>query len=77
MAKFEPGTESQINHYYTDDETFRLINAVATVIGRVTMEYVPQNLWYLGGSHAPSERVESDNRLSGLSQVAHEGPPGV
>uniref|UniRef100_A0A8R1EF61 HNOB domain-containing protein n=1 Tax=Caenorhabditis japonica TaxID=281687 RepID=A0A8R1EF61_CAEJA len=33
MAKFELGTESEIAHYYNDDETLRLVNAMANVIG--------------------------------------------
>ncbi|PIC14274.1 hypothetical protein B9Z55_027237 [Caenorhabditis nigoni] len=33
MAKFELGTESEIAHYYNDDETLRLVNSMANVIG--------------------------------------------
>ncbi|CAB3407957.1 unnamed protein product [Caenorhabditis bovis] len=33
MAKFEVGTESEIAHYYNDEETLRLINSMATIIG--------------------------------------------
>ncbi|PAV58054.1 hypothetical protein WR25_18817 [Diploscapter pachys] len=33
MAKFEIGTESEIAHYYNDDETMRLVGAMANVIG--------------------------------------------
>lgn len=33
MSKFELGTESEIAHYYNDDETLRLVNSMANVIG--------------------------------------------
>lgn len=33
MAKFEEGTENEIGHYYNDDETMRLVNAMANIIG--------------------------------------------
>ncbi|VDM64312.1 unnamed protein product [Angiostrongylus costaricensis] len=33
LAKFEEGTESEISHYYTDEETMRLVNSMANIIG--------------------------------------------
>ncbi|GMR30209.1 hypothetical protein PMAYCL1PPCAC_00404, partial [Pristionchus mayeri] len=33
LSRFEEGTESEISHYYNDDETLRLVNAMANVIG--------------------------------------------
>ncbi|KAK0399842.1 hypothetical protein QR680_003242 [Steinernema hermaphroditum] len=33
VAKFEEGTESEINHYYSDDETMKIVNAMANIIG--------------------------------------------
>ncbi|MFH4983594.1 hypothetical protein AB6A40_010303 [Gnathostoma spinigerum] len=33
LAGFKEGTESEISHYYKDEETLRLANAMATVIG--------------------------------------------
>ncbi|CAD6186362.1 unnamed protein product [Caenorhabditis auriculariae] len=33
LAKFELGTENEIAHYYNDDETMRIVNAMANVIG--------------------------------------------
>uniref|UniRef100_A0A1I7X370 guanylate cyclase n=1 Tax=Heterorhabditis bacteriophora TaxID=37862 RepID=A0A1I7X370_HETBA len=33
MAKFEEGTESEIGHYYNDNETMRLVNSMANIIG--------------------------------------------
>ncbi|TMS39103.1 hypothetical protein L596_005679 [Steinernema carpocapsae] len=33
IAKFEEGTESEINHYYSDEETMKIVNAMANIIG--------------------------------------------
>uniref|UniRef100_A0A0N4ZD30 guanylate cyclase n=1 Tax=Parastrongyloides trichosuri TaxID=131310 RepID=A0A0N4ZD30_PARTI len=33
IAKFEEGTECDISHYYKDDDTMRIVNAMANVIG--------------------------------------------
>ncbi|CAJ0583578.1 unnamed protein product, partial [Mesorhabditis spiculigera] len=33
MSRFEEGTESKIDHYYNDDETMRLVNSMASIIG--------------------------------------------
>lgn len=34
LAKYKEGDECYIQHYYDDEETFRLAGAVATVIGK-------------------------------------------
>lgn len=33
IAKFEEGTESEISKYYKDEESFRLVSAMGSVIG--------------------------------------------
>jgi len=33
IAKFEEGTESEIGKYYRDEESFRLVSAMGSVIG--------------------------------------------
>uniref|UniRef100_A0A914CF12 guanylate cyclase n=1 Tax=Acrobeloides nanus TaxID=290746 RepID=A0A914CF12_9BILA len=41
LAKFEEGTESEIGHYYKDEDTMRIVNAMANTIGfliQFTME---------------------------------------
>uniref|UniRef100_A0A914WTZ5 Heme NO-binding domain-containing protein n=1 Tax=Plectus sambesii TaxID=2011161 RepID=A0A914WTZ5_9BILA len=32
LAKFKPGTENEVNHYYDDQESMRLISAIANIV---------------------------------------------
>jgi hypothetical protein len=33
LSNFEEGTECDIGHYYKDEDTMRLVNAMANIIG--------------------------------------------